>query len=179
MNSISYLQKVTEAASDNGEALKAIFDVSLNATQQLVALNGDFVRLFIAGSATPVSGQDMHAQMNACTQHIERASEYFRNMNDICIKTQTEIASVNAQRAAEVTQTLVAQIDNLFQGSPMNTSGIVEMLKSTLSNAGTACESIINTSREVAESTLTAATQALQTTANAPRTSARSARKTA
>ncbi|NMG73998.1 phasin family protein [Aromatoleum diolicum] len=178
MNSISYLQKVTEAASDNGEVVKAIFDVSLNATQQLLALNGDFMRSFATGSATH-STQDLHEQVGVYMQSFERASEYFRNVNEICVKTQAEIATVSAQRAAEVTQTLVAQVDNLFQGSPLKTAGIADMLKSTLNTAGTACENIINTSREVAESTMTGATQALQTSANASRTSARSARKTA
>jgi len=178
MNSISYLQKVTEAASDNGEVFKAIFDVSLNATQQLLALNGDFLRSFVTAGTTP-STHDLHEQMSVYMQGFERASEYFRNVNELGVKTQAEIATVSAQRAAEVTQALVAQVDNLFQGSPLKTAGIADILKSTLSNAGTACENIINTSREVAESTMTVATQALQTSANASRTSARSVRKSA
>lgn len=178
MNSIHYLQKMTEVASDNGEAAKAIFEVSLNATQQLLALNGDFVRSFATAKVSP-STLHLHDQATVYVQNFERASEYFRNVTELCSKTQAEIATVSAQRAAEVTQALAAQVDDLFQGSPLHAAGIADALKSTLSSAGTACENIINTSREVAESTMTAATQALQSSANASRTSARSVRKTA
>lgn len=175
MNSNNYLQKLTEVASDNGEAFKAIFDVSLNATQQLVALNGDFVRTFMTGRATPAAGLDMQEQMTAFTQGLEHASEYFRNVNDLCIKTHNEIASVNAQRTTEI----IAQFDDLFEASPLKTTAIAEVMKATLSNAGTAYEKMVSTSRAVAESTLSAATQGVRSASGAAGTSVRPARKSA
>lgn len=178
MNPLSYFQKVAEVACDNGDVAKAICDVSLNATQQLLALNGDFVRT-LACANVPAAQPNLHDQTTLYAQGFERASEYFRNVTELCAKTHAEIATVNAQRAAEITHALAAQVDDLFQGSPFKSAGIPDMLKSTLNSAGAACQNMIHVSREVAESTVAATAQALQNSADASRTSARSVRKTA
>ena len=180
MNSVSYVERFTEAANANGEAFRSICDTSLKSVQQLMALNGDFARSLSENGALPLNGFDLREQMSAHTQRMQRAGEYFRELNEICVKVQGEFARVGTELAAEVGKITAAQIGVLFEASPLAASGFAEVFKSSLKDAASAGERMVNTSREITESSMTAALQALQAApAESARASSRAARKSA
>lgn len=180
MNTIDYMQKFTQAASDNGEALKSIFDLSLRATQQMVALNGDFVRTFSGAGAESANVLDFDAQVSAQAQRLERSTEYFRDMNELCINTQAEIVRQSTQRMREVMDEAAEQFASVFRADRFDGADFAEMMSANLRTAGEAFERMLNTSREVSESNLAATMTALEPAAGSVRRkAANSARKAA
>lgn len=180
MNTIDYMQKFTQAASDNSEAFKSIFDLSLRATQQMVALNGNFVRNFAGAAADPAKLLDFDAQVSAQAQRLERSTEYLRDMNELCINTQAEIVRQSTQRMREVMDESAEQFASVFSADRFGGSDFAELMRANFHNAGEAFERMLNASREVTESNLAATMTALQPTAvPVARKAANSARKAA
>jgi hypothetical protein len=179
MSSIAKLQRFAEAASANGDAFKSIYDVTLAASQQIFALNNDFFQSFVAGCTVPKSSLDAHELVNTYAQGLERASAYCRDLSDICSKTQVEVFKAGSLSADEATKFFFAEIERLFQSLPMDQSPFSEMLKSVFSNAGSTCEKIIDTSRQMTESSLAVVAHAGQAAGKSAGTTVRSARKTA
>ncbi|MBI1904915.1 MAG: hypothetical protein HYS20_01540 [Rhodocyclales bacterium] len=162
MNSISYMQKATEVAAANGQVFKSIFDVTVAAMQRLTSLNGDLVRSLTRDGALPTAGQDVRERLRTYTARIDETGEYVRECNDLCIKTQMEIARLHMQRMGDVVQALTTQFEELARINPMDTSGMGEALKVMFNNSGSAYEEMTNTMREAVESSLTATLRALQ-----------------
>lgn len=162
MNSISYMQKATEVAAANGQVFKSMFDVTVTAMQRLATLNGDLVRSVTRDGALPTPGQDARERLHAYSVRIEEAGEYMRECNDLCIKTQTEVARLQLQRVGDVVQALTTQFEELARINPMDASGMGEAMKVMFNNSGSAYEEIANTMREAVESSLTATLRALQ-----------------
>jgi hypothetical protein len=162
MNSISYMQKATEVAAANGQVFKSIFDVTVAAMQRLATLNGDLVRAMTKDGALPTPGQDVREQLRAYTARIDEAGEYMRECNDLCIKTQTEIARLHVQRTGDVVQAFTTQFEELARINPMDASGMGAAMKVMFNNSGSAYEEMANTMREAVESSLTATLRALQ-----------------
>jgi len=162
MNSISYLEKASEAATANGEAFKTMFEVSLGATQKLFELNGELVRSFVQRDGSSPADFDFRNQIDLHKRHLERTSEYLRDVNDICLSTQAEITKLNTQHADNVIKTISSQLDELAKTNPLDATAFSEMLKSTFAKTGGSYEELINTARELTESSLTAALTVLQ-----------------
>jgi len=179
MNSISYIEKASEAATANGEAFKSMFEISLGATQKLFELNGELVRSFVQRDGSSSGDFDFRNQIDLHKRHLERTSEYLRDINDICLSTQAEITKLNTQRADIVMKTLSTQLDELAKTNPLDATGFSEMLKSTFAKTGTTYEEMINTARELTESSLTAAMTVLQPAARETGRKAASPKKAA
>ncbi len=179
MNSIAKLQRFAEAASANGDAFKSIYDVTLAASQQIFALNNDFFQSFVEGCTVPKSSPDTHELVSMYAQGLERTSAYCRDISDICSKTQVEVFKASSLSADEAAKFFFAEIETLLQSLPVDQSPFSEMLKSAFSNAGSTCEKIIDTSRQMTESSLAVATHAVETAGKSTGPTPRSARKTA
>lgn len=162
MNTISYMQKASEAAAANGNAFKAMLDISLNATQKLLELNGELVRSLATNDGEAAHEFDFSNQVGLHTQRLERTSAYLRDVSDICLSTQSEIAKLNAEQAANLLQAITIQLDTLAKTDPLDAAGFSEMLKSTFTKTGTTYEEMINTARELTESSLNVALAVLQ-----------------
>lgn len=178
MNALAKLQRVAEAASTNGDAVKSIYDLTLKTTQQLFALNNDYFRSCVEGCTTPENGAGTQELMSAYAQGLERASAYFRDASDICSKAQVEIFKASSLSADEAAKFFFAEIETLLQASSADQSRYFEVLKSAFSSASSTCEKIIDTSRQMTESSLAVAVHAGPAAGNAG-TTARSARKAA
>lgn len=162
MNAIVNLQKVTEAASANGEAIKSVFDVSLKAGQEAFALNEAFLNSLVADAEAP-SAFDLERHCGLQTARMERTSAYLSEMGELCVRTQSEIARLNAEHFDKSMRTMLAQFGNVFD--PANAMGspvMAEMLRAYSSSAGSAYENLLNATREFTESSLSAAAEVLQ-----------------
>jgi phasin protein len=185
MNTLSSVQKLTQVASGNIEAFESFAQIMLNASERLVALNLDSARSMChlaASSAAPLGGNDMRDQfanrMNEQGKTLEQAAAYVRNVNELCIKTQNEVADLNTRRLNEVSQGMQELLDGIAKSGPAGAADIVAAIKSAMSNASTAYQNLIKTTRDVAETNLAAATNALQPIVDAA-TSGKAARKAA
>jgi len=141
MDSMNYARTMTEAAGASATAFKEAFDISLRAAKQISALNGDFARSLVDGPQA-THALDLHQQMQAYSRRVEHSSEHFRNVNDILLKTQSELAKLNAQNMSKVLQTLASQIE---QGNPVGgieVSKLADLMKASLASAGNAYETM-------------------------------------
>jgi hypothetical protein len=173
------MQKLAEAASVNGEAFKSIYDITLNASQQMLTLNNDYFRSFAEGFTVPKNGLGLSEQLSAQTQGVERASEYLREISEIFTHTQAEVFKLGSQNADEVTKILFADLEMLLKPFPVDQSTLAEVLKSALSTATTAYEKLVDTSRQITESSLKVVSGAGQAAANTAATTTKAARKSA
>lgn len=179
MNSIAKLQRFAEAASANGDAFKSVYDVTLTATQQIFSLNNDFFQSCVEACTVPQSSLGMHELVDGYAQSVERASAYFRDVSEICSKTQVEVFKASTLSADEAAKFFFAEIEILFQSLPAGQSPFSEVLKSVFSNASSTCEKLIDTSRQMTESSLAVVAHAGQVAGNSASTTVKPARKTA
>jgi len=186
MNPLPSVEKLTDAANANLQMFQAYAEISLSAAERLTTLNMDAARSMFAyatANATPMLGEDMRDQIasrfSSQGQNLEKVAEYIRNLNEVVVKTQTDVAHLGAKRISELTEALHAVLDNLAKNGPAGTTEIVAALKSALNTAATTYENMIETAREVTETNLTAAADALHSTASEAAHSAKSASKKA
>lgn len=176
MSSANNLQKAVETATASGAAFKSIYEISLNAVQQIYSRNSEFVRAFAEAGAHRKGGLDLHDLAGTYARYLERSSEYFSEIGDICATTQAEVFKVGAQSAEEIAKNFIAEFEALLQQHPLDNAKFSDWLTSALSTAGTTYEKIVDTSRQITESSLTVATHLGQAAAN---TATKTARKTA
>lgn len=168
MNTLPSVQKITQATAESMQAFQSYADIVLNASERLVSLNIEAARTAcsFASSNVPAFGDDLRdqvaARMETQGKGLEQATEYFRNINDLCIKTQAEIAELNTRRLNEVTESAQSLLDNFAKAGPAGATDIVAAMKTAMTNAAAAYENFVKTSRDVAENNLAAATNALQ-----------------
>jgi hypothetical protein len=179
MTANATLQKLSEAASVNGEAFKSICGLTLNASQQMLALNSDYFQSFAEAFTVTGSGQDFSEQLSAQMQSAEQASEYFRKMSEIFTQTQAEVFKRGSQNADEVTKILFADFETLLKSFPVDQSTLAEVLKSALSTATTTYSKLVDTSRQITESSLKVVSDAGQAAASTAATTTKAARKIA
>lgn len=182
-NSVTPLQeKISEVANANGEALKSMVNVALNASEQLLALNLNVLRSYTANIAKPTSGntaEQMTAQFKSPAKTLELTSDYLRNVSGICLKTQSEFAQLNVERISELNQSVSAMLDDMAKSGPKGTAEVVEQVKSALGSMTEAYENMIRTTSEIAESNLAAASSALEPMVAVARTESKVSKKAA
>ena len=168
MNTLPSVQKMTQTAAENMQMLQSYAEIILNASERLVSLNISAARAAcsFASSNVPVSGDDLRTQLasraDIQSKGLEQAAEYFRNVNDLCVETQSEVSELNTRRLNQITESAQALLDNLVRSSPTGSADFVSAMKTAMSNAAAAYESFVRTSRDVAENNLAAASNAMQ-----------------
>ncbi len=170
MNTLPSVQKLTQAANGNIQAFQSFADIVLNASERLVALNIEAARTLCstatANAAPLTASNDMRdqiaARMGTQGKMFEQAAEYFRSFNDLCAKTQSEVAELNTQRLNEVSGSVHELLDSVAKAGPTGAADIVAAMKAAMNNASAAYENMIKTTRDVTESNLAAASNALQ-----------------
>ncbi|ANQ85910.1 phasin family protein [Azoarcus olearius] len=164
MSSYFSLQKLTDAANANGNALKSAFDIGLDASERFVALNFATLRSLSAGYK-PL-GEDVFEQFSGQfktpVQGIEQATDYLRNVSDIYVKAQADIARLNSERLNGVSQQVNELLDDVARTGPAGTAEVVGKVKTALNSVTEAYENILRTTREATEHQFAAASNALQ-----------------
>lgn len=184
MNTLPSVQKLTQAASGNIEAFESFADIVLSASERLVALNLDSARSLChlaAANAAPLVGNDVREQfanrIGEQSKTLEQVGAYFRNVNDVLIKTQTEVGELNSRRLNEVSEGVQELLDSVAKSGPAGSADFIAVFKSAISNASAAYANLIKATRDVAETNLAAASNALQPIVEA--TAGKAARKAA
>lgn len=165
MTSFNALDKITEVATANGNALKSAVEIGLNATEQLFALQLNTFRSLSAGSAPATGGnpfEQMAAQFKVPTQALEQMTDYFRGVSEILVRTQAEFARLHGERFNETIESFKQMLDGIAKSGPSGSAEIVSQMKTALSSVTEAYENIIRTTQEATETQLAAASSALQ-----------------
>lgn len=169
MNTFPSVQKMAQAAADNIQGFQAYAEIILNASQELASLNIEATRTacsYVTVNAVPAIGEDMReqlaARMDGQGRSLEQAAEYIRSVNDLCIKTQTEIGELNTRRLHEMTEKMQGVLDAFAKTGPTGSLDMISAMKTAMSNASAAYENFVRTSRDVTETNLAAASNALQ-----------------
>jgi hypothetical protein len=102
-----------------------------------------------------------------------------RKVNEVLVKTQADVTQLSAKRMSEATDSLHSMLDTMAKSGPAGTADIVAAMKSALNTTSATFENMIQTTREVTESNLAAAANALQTTAHEAATAAKASKKAA
>jgi phasin family protein len=163
------MPKYIDAANASIQTFESLAGIAFNTSEQLLALNLEAARSlceFASANAQPIMGEDMREQfanrLNANGQGVEQVTAYLRNLNELCLKMQAEMAEVNAQRLTELSDSLVSAFDALAKTAPAGSADFVAAMKSTLNSANMAYEKLIKAGREVTETNWSVATKALQ-----------------
>lgn len=169
MNAFVSAQNLAKSANVNIEAFQSLADIVFGASERLVALNLDAARQFCtyaSASATPVFEGDMREQfatrMGLHGKSLEQTAEYFRAINDLFIQTQGDIATFGTRQLDDISRAFGEFLENFAASVPAGNPDFVAAVKTAMSNATAAYESFVQTTREVAETNLAAASNALQ-----------------
>ncbi|KAB2970288.1 phasin family protein [Zoogloea sp.] len=176
MSSINHLQKIAESATANGAVFKSIYEISLNAAEKIFSRNCELAREFTEAVAHRKDGLDFGDLAGVYAQYFERSGGYLSEIGAICSSTQAEVFKVGTLSAEEIAKKFIAQFEGMLQLHPVDDSRFSEWLMSALSTAGTAYGKIVDTSRQITESSLVVATHLGHAAAN---TASKAARKTA
>jgi phasin protein len=169
MNAFVSTQKFANAANGNIAAFQSLADIVLNASEQMLALNFNAARVACAqasASAAPIVEHDPRAQfasqMGAQSKSIEQAIEYFTNVSTLLARTQGDLAEFTISQINETSRGFTEALDSFANSAPTGTSDMFAALKSAMSNATAAYENFVKNTRNLTETNIAAASQALQ-----------------
>lgn len=165
INSIVSLQKLTEVANANTGTLKSAFDIGLNATEQLVALNFAVIRAMSSSYEVNKSEdvfEQITKQFKTPHQSLEQAADYLRSASDICARAQSELSRLSSGSLSEATQSFNEFLDGIARSGPSGSAEVVSRMKTAMHSVTEAYENMMRTTREATENQLAAASNALQ-----------------
>lgn len=126
MTSLPHVQQLNETAKNSIEHFVAVADIVLNASEQLVGLNIEAARNACELASTKVAALASAENKDLLSSHVaaqgetfEKAAAYLRNVNEICVKTQAEVAELNARHAGEFAQTVQSLYDSIAKFAPV------------------------------------------------------------
>lgn len=186
MHNFANAQKLAKTVQGNLDAFQNFADIMFGASEQLIALNLDAARkacTWLSASASPLTTGDLREQFaaraDAQGKSLEQAADYIRNFNELFIRTQGDIAAFGTQQIEQASHVAGEIIEQLARSAPGETGDFLTAMKAAMSNATTAYENFVRTSRDVAESNLAAASNALQPVLTASAGNTRTSRKAA
>lgn len=168
-------QNLAKVAQSNIAAFQSLADIALNASEQFFALNLDAARnacaQAVATSAPVVEGdlqQQISSRVNSQGKALEQLVGYLRSVNDLNVRTQGELTAFGTQRMEDMSREMGEFLDQCASSAPAGVSEYIVALKNAMANATVAYENFVKTSRDVAESNMAAATNAMEPMLAAP-----------
>ena len=109
------MQRLAATANSSLQAFRSMVEVMLSASERLAALNVEAARSFCAFAASqkfPVNGEELRDRLagkgNAQDQGLEQAAAYLRNVNEVCLRTQAEVAELSTQHVNQISNSMNA-----------------------------------------------------------------------
>lgn len=138
MTSHPSVQKFAETANAGIQAFQSFAEIVLNASEQLVSLNLDAARSlcsYASSQTLPLTAEEMRSQfagrVAAQSQNVERATEYLRNVSDICAKTQADVAELGAKHLSELSDSVQSLFHEVAKLTPVNPLEVVAVPAAT------------------------------------------------
>jgi phasin family protein len=180
-------EQVAAAQKANLETLFGLTTKAFEGVEKLVELNLQVVKATFAENVdnakktlTAKDAQEVLAIQASLIQPVaEKTLAYTRHLYEIASETQSEFTKVAEAQLAEGSKNVQALVDNFAKNAPAGSESTVAIVKSAISAANNAYESVQKATKqavEVAESNFQAATsQAVKATQTATRATKRAA----
>lgn len=186
MNAFVSVQTLASTTHGNIQAFQSLAEIMLGATEQALAINLDTARKLCSGlsaAAEPLAHSDVQGQfaapINAQTQAFEQTAAYVRNLAELSLRVQNDLAGFGTERFAEATRGFCELCDKLAHAAPQGSGDFLAAMKQVITQSSAAYETLVRTSREAAESTLAAASKSFPAVAANSASTAKASRKTA
>ncbi|AQV93646.1 Phasin (PHA-granule associated protein) [Cupriavidus necator] len=178
-------EQVAAAQKANLETLFGLTTKAFEGVEKLVELNLQVVKTTFAESVdnakkalSAKDAQELLAIQAAAVQPVaEKTLAYTRHLYEIASETQSEFTKVAEAQLAEGTKKVQALVDNFAKNAPAGSESTVAIVKSAISAANNAYESVQKATKqavEIAETNFqaaaTAATKAAQQASATART---------
>ncbi len=169
-------EQFTAAYQANLETLFALSQTAFSGVEKIVALNLNVAKANLQESADKtramLSVKDPQELLAWNAQQLQPAAEkavaYSRLMYDIATSTQAEFTKVAETQLSDANTKFVAMIDAAAKNAPPGSETAVAMMKSAVTAASSAYDSLSKATKqavEMAETNMTAATNAAVKTA--------------
>ncbi|ENO85832.1 phasin family protein [Thauera linaloolentis] len=126
MTSHPSMQKLAATANSSLQTFQSLADIVLNASEQLLSLNVEAARslcAYASAQSLPASGEEFRSQfasrIAAQNEGFEQASEYLRNVNEICLRTQSEVAEISTRHINEVSSSVQSLFNEVARLAPV------------------------------------------------------------
>lgn len=132
------MQKLANTANSGLKTFQSLAEIMLSASEQLVALNVDAARSFCAFAATqtlPANGEELRDRLtkrsDTSNQGFEQAAEYLRNVNEVCLRTQSEVAEISTRHINEFSNSMNSLLGEVAKMTPATALGTLSTSAAT------------------------------------------------
>lgn len=122
------VQKFAATANSSLQTFQSLADIVLDASEQLLSLNVEAARslcAYASAQTLPANSEELRSRfanrVTANNESFEQATEYLRNVNEICLRTQTEFAEISARHFNEVSSSMQSLFDEVSKLTPAAT----------------------------------------------------------
>lgn len=154
------MQFLVSSSQANLMAINAIAQGILNAAERMAVLNIETSRAAAEHAASRmrmVQSSDWPSMMSledgGLRSTTEATAAYFRRVQDISSAVQDEVAHVLSARTGVATDAMVAVLDDVERSSPASVVAVAATVKSAVTNARSAYDSMLKTGRQAVEAT--------------------------
>jgi len=181
-------EQIAAAQKANLETLFGLTTKAFEGVEKLVELNLQVVKTTFAENVdnakkalSAKDAQELLAIQASLVQPVaEKALAYTRHLYEIASETQSEFTKVAEAQLAEGSKNVQTLVDNIAKNAPAGSESTVAIVKSAISAANNAYESVQKATKqavEIAESNFQAAATAASKAAQQAGATARSATK--
>lgn len=186
MNAYVSAQNLASTTQKNIQAFQSLAELMLGATEQVLALNLDAARKVcngLAATAEPLVSNDpqalLNARVNAQALAVEQGAAYVRNLTELSLRVQNELASFGTERIGDASRAFCELCDKFAHAGPQGSDDFLAAMKQVVTQSSAAYESFVRTSHEAAASTFAAASGSFPAVAANSAPSAKAGRKSA
>ena len=108
-------QKLAETAHTNAEHFQAWAQITLDASEKLLAINFGAARALcesLAAAPAPLVGADaqetLAKQAAAHSRNLEQVGDYLRRVNEVCVDTQSELVELGSRQFEQLQASMSA-----------------------------------------------------------------------
>jgi len=165
-------EQLIAAQKANVETLFGLTNKAFEGVEKLVELNLQVARTALGEAAETATAafsvkdaqELLQLQAGLLQPAAEKAAAYSRHLYDIAAATNAEVTKVAESKLAEAQSTLMNVVDTAVKNAPAGTENAVALVKSALSAANNAYESVQKAAKQAAD-VAEANFQAMTTTA--------------
>ena len=151
--------QVAAASKANHETLFGLTSKAFEGVEKLVELNLQVVKASLAESAdntkAALGAKDaqelMALQASLLQPSAEKAAAYSRHLYDIAAATTAEVTKSAEAQFAEMQKSFMSVVDSAVKNAPAGSENAVTLVKSAISAANNAFESVQKASKQAAE----------------------------
>jgi phasin family protein len=152
-------EQFAAASKANLETLFGLTHKAFEGVERLIELNLQVARATLAESAetakAALSAKDaqelLALQASLLQPSAEKAAAYSRHLYDIAASTTAEVTKATEAQLAEVQKNFISTVDGALKNAPAGTESAVALLKSSITAANNAYESVNKAAKQAAE----------------------------